>query len=194
MSEPSTEEFKPKSNLYYFDKKSKEYKSRIDSIRRNLRFLPKATNSNKSQSKTGRSLISNYLDLIEKSKNGIVFVRHDFISSITETSRRQNNNLHKEISNLFDITYHHSVVVNGEQKFSGMTIELLEEAREIIENPEKFYSLDGKKITHKKKIIEKTGNELPVDGKLLPSKRKLLPVDGKKITQQKEKNYPLLYM
>jgi hypothetical protein len=100
-------------------------------IRNNVNFIPRASDPKKVQSKTARKLIIIYLDLIENSKSGIGFIRHDFISSLIKIKKDHISFLNREISNLFKIKYHYVVVIDGEKNYAGMTVELLERNRSI---------------------------------------------------------------
>lgn len=181
-----------RDNIYFFDKTTKETKSKFDIISRDLRYILRADNPDKALSKGARILLTNYYDLISKTANKIIFVSHEFISNLSEVGNRQNNNLHKELLDIFNIKYHQSVVIEGKKYRDGFAIEFTQNTEIILKNPRLFYStqtatkcdLGGKKFPPRaKKIstslyidkenplenlksrsIEITGNIIPEEG------------------------------
>jgi len=127
-------------NVYFFDRETKEKKSRYDKVSRDLRYIPRANNPDKSLSKGARSLAANYYDMISKSDNGIIFVSHDFISSISEVGHSQNKRYHNELRDLFNIQYHQSIMIGDRKYRDGFKIEFTENTEIILKNPKLFYT------------------------------------------------------
>lgn len=148
-------------NIYYFNHKTKKKESKFDKVARDFRYIPRANNPDKSLSRVARTLASNYDDMIRKDSNKIIFVSHKFISGITEVGNRQNNNIHKELKDIFNIKYHQSVIINGKKYRDGFTVQYTENTETILKNPKLFYTkkskeiceLDGKKFPPRKKKI-----------------------------------------
>jgi len=128
------------SNITYTDKKTGKTKSKFDIVSRDLRFIPRANNSDKSLSKEARTLATNYFKMIKKSSNAVIFLNSYYISGITEVGIRQNNRLHKELSDIFHIKYHQIIIIDGKRHRDGFTIEFTENTEEILTNPKQFYS------------------------------------------------------
>lgn len=132
-------------NIYFFDKKTKETKSKFDIISRDLRYILRApdpkklTATQKPLSRGARALLVNYYDMINKAANKVVFVSHEFISSVTEVGNSQNKRYHKELKDLFTIRYHQSVIIDGKKHRDGFAIELTENTENILKNPQLFY-------------------------------------------------------
>ena len=127
-------------NVYFLDKRTNETKSKFDKISRDLRYILRANDRNKRLSKAARSLVSNYYDMISKNDNKVIFIDSEFISGITEVGVRQNNNIHKELSDIFRIQYHQVVRIENKRYRDGFTIECTENTHKILENPESFYT------------------------------------------------------
>ena len=96
-------------------------------------------NQKKFLSVKAQILAKNYFNLLRKSKKDYLVVKHDFISSITHTSIKQNLRLHAELKNLFLITYHKKFM----RFFFCFKISLTEKAEEILADPESFYDVDN---------------------------------------------------
>lgn len=127
-------------NVYFFDKKTNETKSKFDKISRDLRYIPRADNPDKSLSKGARALATNYFGMIKKSPDEIIFVCSEFISGITEVGVRQNNRIHEELKDLFSIVFHKSVIVDDKKFHYGFTIQFTGNTEIILKNPKLFYS------------------------------------------------------
>ncbi len=78
--------------------------------------------------------------MISKTANKIIFVSHEFISSISEVSIHQNKILHKELRDIFNIQYHKSTRIDGKKYRDGFAIEFTENTEIILKNPKLFYS------------------------------------------------------
>jgi hypothetical protein len=146
---------------YYKDKNTNEVKSKYDKVSRDLRYVLRANNADKSLSTKARILATNYYNMINNSDNGVIFISHNFISSISEVGNRQNNNLHRELLDLFHIQYHQSVIIDSKKYRDGFTIKFTENTEIILKNPKQFYSikteincdLEGKKFPPSAKKI-----------------------------------------
>ncbi|CAB4124125.1 hypothetical protein UFOVP51_31 [uncultured Caudovirales phage] len=150
-----------KDNIYFFDKKTGEKKVVFDRVMRNSIYMLRADNPNKSLSEKACRLLTNYYDMISNSPNGTIFVDHEFISGKTRVGNRQNNNLHKELLDIFNIKYHQSIIIEGRKYRDGFTIEFTQNTEVILEDPKLFYSsqmaencdLGGKKFPPSTKKI-----------------------------------------
>lgn len=148
-------------NIYYFNHKTKKKESKFDKVSRDFRYIPRADNPDKSLSRVARTLASNYDDMICKDTNKIIFVSHKFISGLTEVGIRQNNNIHKQLSDILKIKYHQSIVINGKKYRDGFTVQYTENTEIILKNPKLFYAkkskescqLEGNKFPPRKKKI-----------------------------------------
>ncbi len=132
-------------NIYFFDPKTKESKSKFDIISRDFRYILRAPDPKKLSvmqkplSRGARTLLTNYYDMINKVANKIIFVSHEFISSITEVGNSQNKRYHNELKDLFAIRYHQSVIIDGKKYRDGFAIEPTENTENILKNPKLFY-------------------------------------------------------
>lgn len=133
-------------NIYFFDKKTNESKSKFDIISRDLRYILRAadpkklSSTQKPLSRGAQTLLVNYYDMINKAANKAIFVSHEFISSITVVGNSQNKRYHNELKDLFNIQYHQSVIIDGKKYRDGFAIELPENTENILKNPKLFYS------------------------------------------------------
>lgn len=111
----------------------------FDQIIHGHELIQRANDSGKGLSKTARILASMYRKMIDKSITGYIPVTHDFISKTTETGRRNNNLIHKQLANIFNIiphqVYYHQTA-NGEKKLRDVcVISFTENGRFILDNP-----------------------------------------------------------
>jgi len=151
-------------NIYYFDKKTNTKKSRHDTVRRDFRRILRANNPAKGLSRAARLLASNYDSMLKRSECGVIFRKHKFISTITEVGTRQNNNIHKELADIFCIQYHQSVKIKNIVYRDGFTIQRTKNSEEILQNPDLFYS------QKKEENYRLGGNKFPPRWKKISSK------------------------
>lgn len=148
-------------NVYYINRATQQKESKYDNVKRDFRYILRANSPDKSLSRIARALAANYDDMISKTKNKLIFVSHHFISTITEVGNRQNNNIHRQLLEIFNIKYHQSVIIEGRKYRDGFIVEYANNAEEILKNPQLYYSkkneencrLEGKKFPPRAKII-----------------------------------------
>ena len=191
------------ARLYYINKKTSVKERLHDTTYRDLRLIKRANNITKSLQKVARTLAVNYADMIKKSPHGTIFVTHSFITGITEVGGRQNNNLHKQLAEIFNITYHHSVIHNGKKQRNGFIVFFQENGEEILNNPgdvnltkpEKNFHLNRKKFPVKWKKISTSiykEKEYPLEGITeLPKEAQVIP--QREINKEKGKNNELAF-
>lgn len=150
-----------KAQIYYFDKKTKQKKSRNTIVKRTFQFIPRADNLSKELSVKAANLMETLNSMLGKQE--LTYVTHEFLSSITRVNRRQNCNLFKQLTHIFDISYRHSVKYKGKTLHEVLEIKRTENGREIIDNPEKFFSKEEQ--SGREKIYSNTGKKLLGDAK-----------------------------
>lgn len=134
------------SSYEYYDKYSDRNEVRFDHTSHKLRMIRRNNNGSKFLSRAARILASHLDRLLEKSLNGIIFVTHEFITNITDTARRQNNNILKELDHIFTRKYKRVVKIDGVIKRDGLVISYREDGKDMLNNPKKYF----KSLEHKK--------------------------------------------
>lgn len=128
------------SRLYYVDKKTQKRKRVSDNIYRNLQYITRADDPDRSISLKARKLAVNLIRMILKNSNKEEFIDHKFLSEITEVrSSKQNSRLLNQISDIIDSTYHTCINFYGKRKTYGYVIKLTKDGYERAINPEAFY-------------------------------------------------------
>ncbi len=152
-----------KAQIYYFDQKTKQKKSRNTVVKRTFQLIPRADNLSKELSLKAANLMETLNSLLGNKK--VTYANHEFLSSITRVDRRQNCNLFKQLTHIFDIKYRHHVKDAGKGKplYEVLEIKLTENGREIIDNPEKFFSKE-EQFKREKNFLT-TGKKLLGDAK-----------------------------
>jgi hypothetical protein len=133
------------ANVYYINKKTSQKERKSDTVYRDFRCIPRSNDPTKPLSRLSRILSVNYDEMLKRSPEGKIFVEHEFISSITEVGNAQNNNLHKQLTDIFNIKYHYSVIFSDKKYRNGFIISYTENAQEILNNPEEFYTTKSPK-------------------------------------------------
>jgi DNA-binding MltR family transcriptional regulator len=129
-----------KIQLEYLDKKTNKKKKTFDQITKIAKFIGRANNRTKSiGNKNTKFLLANIADKINHSKNGKIFIDHDWISTITEARCDQNLNIIKELTDIFVFERHRSTFFEGEKKYYGYIVYYTDDGIERIDNPELFY-------------------------------------------------------
>ncbi|MEA0970391.1 hypothetical protein Megvenef_00350 [Candidatus Megaera venefica] len=153
------------SRLYYADKKTQRRKRISDNIYRDLQYVTRHEDRNRSISLKARNLAVNLIRMILKNPNKEEFVDHKFLSEITEvSSSKQNANLLGQIGDIIDSTYHSCVNFHGKRKTYGYLVKFTKDGYERATNPETFYGessrkkspVESKKISTYIKIEEDT--------------------------------------
>jgi hypothetical protein len=80
-----------------------------------LKGMPRANDPSKRLAISTYWLASVYSDIIDNSPDGLLVVDHKFISDVTEVGKKQNNFLHKQLTNLFNIQYHKLLTLHRKQ-------------------------------------------------------------------------------
>lgn len=128
------------SRLYYVDKKTQRRKRVSDNIYRNLQYITRADDPDRSISLKARKLAVNLVRMILKNSNKEEFIDHKFLSEITEVrSSKQNSRLLNQISDIIESTYHTCINFHGKRKSYGYVIKLTKDGYERAINPEAFY-------------------------------------------------------
>ena len=86
------------------------------------------TQKTKKLSKNARNLLPSIIFKIEK--DGVAFLNHKYISTITECARRQNLNIIKEMCDLFNIDFHKSIEFQGRRLLNVYRFVYKENGRE----------------------------------------------------------------
>lgn len=144
-----------KAQIYYFDKKTKQKKSRNTVVKRTFQFIPRADNLSKELSVKAANLMETLNSMLGNKE--VTYVNHEFLSSITRVDRKQNTRLLKQISHIFHNTYRHLVMDKGKKLREVLEIKRTENGREIIDNPEKFFSKEEQ--SEHEKNVSSTGQK-----------------------------------
>lgn len=150
-----------KAQIYYFDKKTKQKKSRNTVVKRTFQFIPRADDLTKELSLKAANLMETLDSMLGKDE--LTYVNHEFLSSITRVDRRQNCNLFSQIAHVFSITYRHSAKHKGKKLHEVLEVKRTQFSREIINNPEKFFSKEEE--SRREKNYSETRKKFPVDAK-----------------------------
>lgn len=152
-----------KIQLEYLDKKTNKKKKTFDQITKIAKFIGRANNRTKSiGNKNTKFLLANIADKINYSKNGKIFIDHDWISTITEARCDQNLNIIKELTDIFVFERHRSTFFEGEKKYYGYVVYYTDDGIERINNPELFYP----ELLNKKFQIDSRKNSAIIPKKL----------------------------
>lgn len=127
-------------SLEFYNKKTNKIEKTFDQIKRVAKFIGRANDPTKCiGNKNSKFLLANIADQINRSKTGIIFIDHDWISEITDCLTDQNLNLLKQLSDIFHFDYHRFIIFEGEKKCYGYTVKYTDDGIERINNPELFY-------------------------------------------------------
>lgn len=85
-------------------------------------------------SEKAKKLASFYSSLINK-RNGPVIVSPSKIGQKTGCKSRQNYNLHKQLTNIFEIKYHHFIKIGHKRYFNVFVINYTKNGKFILDNP-----------------------------------------------------------
>lgn len=151
------------AQIYYFDKKTKQKKSRNTVVKRTFQFIPRANDLSKEISVKAANLMETIDSMFKKDE--VIYVTHDFLSSITRVDARQNNNLLSQLTHIIDVKYRRSVIHKNKKLHEVLEIKRTQNGKEIIENPEVFFS--KKDTDNQEKNYSDNGKKLP------PRKKKI---------------------
>ncbi len=126
--------------------------SQYDKVKKLWKKIKRSDNLLKNISPKARLILSNVLYQIEK--YGHAILTHYELSEITDTERRQNCNLIKQLADILDITFERSIVVNEKKYRDCYIFTKNENTDEILENPEEYFAdlLDEDYPTSRKKL------------------------------------------
>ena len=130
------------NNLYYFNKKTQTFDLTYDQITRAAKFITRANERNKTLgNKQGKTLLTSLADRIKSSKNGEIFIDHDWISTITDCLPEQNTNIMGQLADILDFKYRRSVVFEGKKRHYGLIVKFTHDGQKRLTNPELFYDV-----------------------------------------------------
>lgn len=126
--------------------------SQYDKVKKIWKKIKRADNLLKSISPKARLILSNVLYQIEK--YGHAVLTHYELSQITDTERRQNCNLIKQLGFLLDITFERSIVIRDKKYRDCYVFSKNKNTEAILENPEEYFSnlLEENSVTSRKKL------------------------------------------
>jgi hypothetical protein len=116
--------------------------------------IPRANEPHKSLSLKAICILSDALREIKR--NGFANYDQEYLSKITKCERHQNNRILKQLSDILDIKFYHSVIIEGKKYYNRFLITLQPIADQILNNPKSFYSSSPskKQSASKKNIVE----------------------------------------
>lgn len=130
-----------KASVYYINRKTNKREKIYDKVYRDFECMARPDNPVKSLALRAQKLAVNYANMLDRSPEGWIFVTHEFVSSLTKVGNRQNNNLHSQLADIFDIQYHTLITIDNTKYRYGFIVKYTAKGQEILENPELFYNL-----------------------------------------------------
>lgn len=138
------------NNLYYFNNKTQKFDLTYDQITRAAKFIIRANERNKTLgNKQGKTLLTAIADKIKNSKNGEIFIDHDWISTITDCKTDQNTKIMGQLADILDFKYHRCIVFKGKKRHYGLIVKFTSDGKERLMNPELFYDVPSPQIPQK---------------------------------------------
>lgn len=138
------------NNLYYFNKKTQQFDLTYDQISRAAKFITRANERNKTLgNKQGKTLLTSIADRINSSKNGEIFIDHDWISTITDCLPEQNTKIMGQLADILDFKYHRSVIFEGKKRHYGLIVKFTHDGQKRLTNPELFYDVPSPRKAQK---------------------------------------------
>lgn len=130
------------NNLYYFSKKTQKFELTYDQVIRASKFITRANDPTKTiGNKQSKTLLASLAEKLLASKEGVIFVDHDYISSITDCQPEQNGNILKQLADILDYEYHRSIIFEGRRRHYGLIIKFTDDGIKRVQNPELFYDI-----------------------------------------------------
>ena len=122
--------------LKFEDKKARYRKSFIvwDGLERANKKKESVHRKSSKISKNASALMAPVIQTLKRGKRFVV--NHKYITSITNTDKRQNLNIINELQDVFDITYHAHIIVNGKSHYRSYEFvlkQLLQENKEPLD-------------------------------------------------------------
>jgi len=138
------------NNLYYFNKKTQQFDLTYDQITRAAKFITRANERNKTLgNKQSKTLLTSLADRIKNSKNGEIFIDHDWISTITDCLPDQNTKIMGQLADVLDFKYHRSVIFEGKKRHYGLIVKFTHDGQKRLTNPELFYDVPSPRKAQK---------------------------------------------
>jgi hypothetical protein len=170
------------NNLYYFNKKTQQFDLTYDQITRAAKYITRANERNKTLgNKQAKTLLTSIADKIKNSKNGEIFIDHDWISTITDCQPEQNTKIMGQLADILDFKYHRSVIFEGKKRHYGLIVKFTHDGQKRLTNPELFYDVPSPKK------IQKTSEVTPKKIEVMTEKNRLY------IRDMEEEDKPLSY-
>lgn len=156
------------NNLYYFNKKTQQFDLTYDQITRAAKYITRANERNKTLgNKQAKTLLTSLADRIKNSKNGEIFIDHDWISTITDCLPEQNTKIMGQLADILDFKYHRSVIFEGKKRHYGLIVKFTHDGQKRLTNPELFYDVPSPKK------IQKTSEVTPKKIEVMTEKNRL---------------------
>lgn len=141
------------NNLYYFSKKTQKFELTYDQVIRASKFIIRANDPTKTiGNKQSKTLLASLAEKLLASKEGVIFVDHDYISSITDCQPEQNGNILKQLADILDYKYHRSIIFEGRRRNYGLIIKFTDDGIKRLQNPELFYDIKPPQNSQKETI------------------------------------------
>lgn len=169
------------NNLYYFSKKTQKFELTYDQVIRASKFITRANDPTKTiGNKQSKTLLASLAEKLLASKERVIFVDHDYISSITDCQPEQNGNILKQLADILDYEYHRSIIFEGRRRNYGLIIKFTDDGIKRVQNPELFYDIKPPQNSQKETVAtpKKIGHH--------PEKNRGSYIDKKEIQQERE--------
>lgn len=106
-------------------------------------LITRANDPTKVLQEGAKALLIDYSNMLNRSEDRFIVIEQEFIQNITKRKKDQNNSYHKQLADIFNIKFHHSLKIfyKGKQRkyWKHYTVEYTENGRAILENPAAFY-------------------------------------------------------
>jgi hypothetical protein len=152
------------NNLYYFNKKTQTFDLTYDQITRAAKFITRANEPNKTLgNKQAKTLLTAIADKIKSSKNGEIFIDHDWISTITDCLPEQNMKIMGQLADILDFKYRRSVIFEGKKRHYGLIVKFTPDGQKRLTNPELFYNVPSPQKVQKPSKVTPKKNEVMIE-------------------------------
>jgi hypothetical protein len=128
-------------HMRYRDHNKHTWERTFSQIYADLSVIPRADDPSKTLADKARALAVKFYGLFKITNKTYITVGHTLIAQVTERKGWQNNNLLKQLANIFNIKYHRSITLDETTYRNQFIISYTESGQLILDDPLDFYIL-----------------------------------------------------
>jgi len=127
------------AKVYYNDFNAEKRKKRFTQKDHDFNYICKATDPDVPITRNEQDLLANITNMIKSSPIGVAYLTQERLSELTQTGKRQNNVMRKNLKHILISKWRKVVKIDGVVRKKTIIFTLTKDAKSIMDNPQEYY-------------------------------------------------------